>query len=376
MPRRKRRASWASITELEKGKRYRIRFWAKGVDGVYRRRSETVRGTRLDAERRRAELMVEHSDEAPCPTVAQAWERWVLPDMERRVEQGEMAKRSMLLYRSAWNKHVMPTWGAVECDAVRPLRVQQWLDTLGRSQAEVGCKVLSKVMDYAVRYELRDTNPMRERYVMPSKSTIERMDAEIWSAQQLVDQWRGLRSEWYEPAYLVAAFGGARVGESLGVRAGDVGLAEIGGVPVATVRIACQIDDGGEDTTRLKTRQSLRVAVLVGPPAVRLAEIAASMPPEWFLTHDGMGNAQPQRRLRMAWGGAHPLRNLRNSWETWMRYDLRAPRWLIERLMGHAGGDVSERYYDRPDDAHLREIMADLYRDRPIFGTNWDESGA
>ena len=92
--RRKRRSAWASVTELEKGQRYRIRYWAKGSDGQYRRRSETVRGTAMDAERRRAELMLDHSEDAPCPTVGQAWERWALPDMERRVEGGDISVRT------------------------------------------------------------------------------------------------------------------------------------------------------------------------------------------------------------------------------------------------------------------------------------------
>ena len=71
MPRKRkhRRSAWASITEVERGERYRIRYWAKGTDGQYRRRSCTVRGTRKDAERVRSELMLEHSEDAPCPTV-------------------------------------------------------------------------------------------------------------------------------------------------------------------------------------------------------------------------------------------------------------------------------------------------------------------
>ena len=98
-----------------------------------------------------------------------------------------------------------------------------------------------------------------------------------------------------------------------------------------------------------------------------LDELASALPERWPLTHDGAGGWQPQARLNRSWHGAHPFRNLRNAWQTWMRYDLRAPRWLTEKLMGHAAGDVSDMYYDRPDAARLGEMMADLYRDRPIW---------
>ena len=369
MPRRKkRRSAWASISTVDEGSRYRIRYWGKSADGTYRRLSETVRGTRKDAERRRAELMLLHSEDAPCPTVAQAWERWALPDMERRVNEGDMSPRSLAQYRSVWRRHVEPRWGAVECDAVRPLHVQQWIDGMGRSQAESAVKVLSKVMDYAVRYELREHNPMRERYLMPSASTVSRKDAGIWDARQLVAEWDACRGEWFEPALILAGFGGLRVGESLGVAASDVARHDVGGVIVATVAVERQMPNrGAGPVERLKTASSARVAAIVGPPAERLLDLAASMPPDFPLSHDGMGGWQAQHRLVKSWRGAHPFRNLRNSYETWMRYDLRAPRWLIEKCMGHRAGDVSELYYDRPDAGRLAEVLADLYRDRPIW---------
>lgn len=56
MPRKRkqRRAAWASITTIDDGARYRIRYWGKDSKGTYRRMSRTVRGTRKDAERVRA----------------------------------------------------------------------------------------------------------------------------------------------------------------------------------------------------------------------------------------------------------------------------------------------------------------------------------
>lgn len=371
MPRKhkQRRAAWASISEIEKGERYRIRFWGKDSNGTYRRMSRTVRGSRLDAERVRSELMLEHSADAPCPTVAQAWERWVLPAYEHRVEQGSFKSSSLKQYRGAWNRHVAPAWSAVQLDAVRPLRVQQWLDTLGASAASDSMKVMCAIMDAGVRYEVIDHNPMRERYVMPSKSTVRGRDAGIWTLAELRRMSGEFHGEWWEPSFLLCAFGGLRVGESLGVRAADVGLRDVDGVPVAFVRVERQVNRDGDVLETLKTEQSRRTAFVVGRAALRLSEMASGMDGSWYLTHDGMGNPQPQHRLMRAWAkmGTHPFRNLRNAWQTWMRWEAGIAPWAIEVSMGHRVAGVTGRYYDRPTAEVIAAVFADAYRKKP-----WD----
>jgi hypothetical protein len=249
--------------------------------------------------------------------------------------------------------------------------VQQWLDGLGRSQATCATKLLTAILDHAVRYEQVPHNVMREKYLMPSQATVERRDDGIWTLGQLAEQWDALRGLWFEPAFVLAAFGGLRVGESMGVRAGCVRDASAGGVPCVAVGVGEQVGNRGGATERLKTATSARVAVVVGPPASMLIDLASAMPSDWYLTHDGRGACVPQQRLVTEWhriGAPHPYRNLRNSWQTWMRYDLRAPRWLIKRLMGHKMADVTEAYYDRPDGERLAEMVRDLYAERPVLG--------
>ena len=176
---RKKRSAWGALTQVD-ATTWRIRFWASGPDG-YRRRSKTIRGTRLDAERARSELMLAHSEDAPCPTVGEVWDRWMLPDLERRAEAGDVAATTITQYRYGWQRHVAPVWAHVQCDAVRPLAVQQWLYGITANAAKQGILLLRMALDYAVRYELIEHNPCRERYVMPSKSTVERRDAGVWT---------------------------------------------------------------------------------------------------------------------------------------------------------------------------------------------------
>jgi len=369
--RKKRRAAWASITKVEPNV-YRIRFWASGPDG-YRRRSKTVRGSRLDAERERSALMLAHSADAPCPTVGEVWRDYALPDLNRRVEAGDLKQSSLDQYSGAWGKHVDGQWSHVQCDAVKALAIQQWLYGMPLNAAREGIGLLRLVFDYAVRYEFCAHNVARERYLMPSRATVEERDKGIWTLDELGELWRIVRGRWMEGAFLLAAFGGLRVSESLGVRASDIDLREVRGVPVAVVRVERQSTKrGGTDTP--KTRQSVRVVAIPGRAAVRLAEIAGAC--GGFVSGDGMGGPSTRFRLHKAWEALplgdmrHPYRNLRNSYETFMRWTLKLPPWYVEPMLGHKEKSVTGQYYDRPQADLFAEVMADAYLARP-FDSGW-----
>ena len=374
---KRRRDAWGSITEIERNRRYVIRYWASEDERGYRRHSVTVRGTRADAERKRAELMLDHSKDAPCPTVRQVWEKWSLPAYERRVAEGDISEQSLRQYRSGWNRHAAPRWGDVPCDQVRPLHVQQWIDGLGRSEAESAIRVLKPLVDYAVRYGWVATNPFRERYLMPPKSTVKKRDKGVWSLEELGTIWRDVAwGQWWEAAFLLAAFGGLRVGESIGVRSEDVALKEVDGCDVCVVSVERQIANRGGMTDTLKNDQSHRTTVLVGRPARRVAQIAGVAVGGW-LTGDGLGGPTSQWRLSTTWAKAmegpdfHPFHNLRNSWQTNMRWELRVAPYHIESMMGHAVPGVTGQYYDRPQAEMFVSVMVDAYL-RNKFDDEWD----
>lgn len=378
--RTRKRSAWGSLAEVSPGV-WRIRYWGRDpATGEYRRRSRTVRGSRLEAERARSELMLAHSEDAPCPTVGEVWERWYLPALDRRVEAGDLAENSRSAFVSAWRTHAMGRWASVPCDAVRPLEVQQWLDGLGRSGASSAMKVLRPMLDYAVRYGQIGTNPFRERYLMPSASGVARRDAGVWSLPGLRGTWAAVRGSWYEAAFLLAAFGGLRVGEALGVMAGEVRPLSACGAALAVVPVVRQVPNrGAVPTDRLKTPQSRREVPVPGLAGARLLELAASS--DGYLSGDGMGGASTQARLVRAWtsaplpdGQRHPFRNLRNSWQTWMRWELRVPVWAIEPMMGHKVAGVTGSHYDRPDVRLFAEVVAEAYLARP-FDADWDDLG-
>ncbi len=367
--RKKQRADWGTITKVSANK-WRLRYWANGADG-YKRRSKTVYGTRKDAGDALAALRVEHSQDAPVPTVGQCWERWYLPDVERRVAEGDASKRTLMQYRSAWNTHIEPRWASTSVDQVRPLAVQQWISSMGAGQSRTAVIVLRMVMEYAVRYEFIPANPMNVKYLYPSTSTIERDDDGIWSLEQLGEVWKHVHGEWWEPAFILMAFGGCRVGESLGARVEDV--TEIDGC--AVVRIERQVVHNGTVSERLKNKWSYRSVVIPGKVGRRLLEIAAAS--DGWLTTDGTGSNVPQWRLARAWSDMrgkiehHPIRNLRNSWQTYMRWTLEVQPYYIEPLMGHVGEGVTGRHYDRPSATEFAAVVSKAYAAHP-FDASWD----
>jgi len=367
------RADWGSVTEIERGKRYRLRWWANGPDG-YKRHSETVRGTRRDAWDRLAALRLDHSTDAPVPTVGECWSRWYEPDLVRQVEAGDLSRRTLGEYRTTWGAQVSGAWADVPVDQVRPLAVQQWLSGLAHNAARVAVIVMRRTLAYAVRYEVIPANPMDVSYVMPSVSTSARADDFVWDSAGLCDCWRTTHGSFVEPAFLLSAFGSCRVGESLAARAEEVSRMDVGGIAVAVVPITRQVlSTGGMPTDRLKNPQSRRPVVLAGDPAERLLGLAGEVGRGW-LANDGCGRPLSQkvardefaRSLGAAGMDTHPYRNLRNSWETVARWTLRMPPWVTEKMMGHAGKDVTARHYDRPQVDEFASTLAEAWAQNPF----------
>lgn len=127
MPRKAMRSNWGSVTEIEKNKRYRIRYWSETSKG-YRRASETVRGTKRQAYDRLAELRLNHSEDAPAPTLGQVWDMWVLPRLEERIAAGDISASTIDAYRRTWRLvFVDHRRDKNPVNTVRPLVVQSGL---------------------------------------------------------------------------------------------------------------------------------------------------------------------------------------------------------------------------------------------------------
>ena len=354
---------------------HRIRYWGKDPEsGVYRRMSEVVHGTRRDAQKRRAELVVAHGDDAPVPTIGQLWELYALPTWERLVADGRYAEGSLKRRKSGWNAHVSKRWADVPCDKVTPLEVQQWVDTLPRTAAENSLSVLKWIYSFASKGRYVDHDPMAERYVLPPKSTVKSHSSGIWTVPEMLALWDHLRGTYLEAAAMLSMFGSCRTGESLAVTSDRVSELCHEGVTCAVVRVDRRVKQTGREMAeRLKTDRSVRSVVLPGAPGERLLKLASER--DGLLTDDGTGRPilmqTYERKVMEAMGDAglpvYTPRNMRNSWETAMRHELRLDPYVIEVLMGHAVPTTTGRYYDKPSPEQLAKQVCEAYAARPIF---------
>lgn len=358
---RRKRSSWGCVQRVAPNV-YRLR-WVEGG----RRRSETVRGTRREADDRMAQIRVECGS-GPSKrtwTVGEVYGRFYLPDLESRVAPSTL--RSM---ESSWRVHVQPRWGAVALDDVRPIDLQEWLLTLTAASAQIALKVLHGVWRVALMYEATERNPLAAGFRMPTGRKIDRTRAVV-AAADMGAYYSAALSEGLGAVFVLCACCGLRVGESLGVRAGEVSREEAGGAVVAAVPVSRQVCEDGEVRERLKTEGSARWSATAEPWASALLGLqteALTRGDEW-LTDDGTGSPRGQGAVRRQWGRALkraglervPLQNLRATFATQMAGKL-VPVERIARLMGHSKPGITYSTYERPGKEEFVAIAASAGR--------------
>lgn len=262
---RRQRAAWGSNEDAGNGRR-RIRYWADLHDGRgYRRVSETVTGSRRDADLLLARRRVEHDSDAPVPTLRQAYEAWWLPEFEDAIERGEVKRNTLCTYTSRWRAHLEPAFGSRPVTDIRPLDVQSWLLGMTSNNAKQSIRLLSQVLDVCVRYEVLATNVAANRYRMP-KDSARQPDGVLTMAERdrVLGELRGTAA--YLPAVL-AGVGSCRVGESLAasVAMGDVRAVESHGMTLAVVEIRRQQHHDGTIEESLKSARSERPVIIPEP---------------------------------------------------------------------------------------------------------------
>ena len=357
---KKRRRAWGSVTRVSRDKH--VIRWVESTPEGRKRRSRTIHGTYAEACLELDRLHVLHADERACPTVGRAAELWWLP----WVMSDAVSPKTRSSYLSAWEAHVRPRWGSTPLDAVHPMEVQAWLDGMTKGAAATALVVARRIGDLAVKYEACPSNKFRVAYDMPAAGRDARAGVlTLAQAAELLARMRGARAE---APFILSCFGGCRTGESLGVRADEVSIAERRGVPVAMVPIVRQMESEGElPVERLKNAQSRRVACVPGQYAERLAEIAAERLAEGcaWLADRGDGLPMNQHALLYDWrvdfGAPVEWRALRASWRTIAGMDWRVDYDAAELLMGHSLPGVTGRHYMRPSPDQLADELARAY---------------
>lgn len=357
---------------------YRLR-WHEDTPEGRKRRSETVYGTRREAELRMAEIHTTVGKSyGGTPTVAECYERWWLPEAKARLEEGSLSKSSFVNFESHWKNHVGKKWGDVPIDKIRKDAIVDWLQGMTAGTARISRSLARQVLEFPVRYDVVQSNPFDVKVRMPTKARPHQKD--VYDLDTLLDVALAFRGSPLEAAVILAGLGSCRMGESLAVRGEDVFQVDAGGFRFAAAAICKQVPRmGGDVTDKLKNKWSYRSVLLPEAVGDRLLEIASA---GGWLCDDGTGSPLTYYAAKNLWtdglasaGFKHiPFRNLRNSWKTAMEHEVGVKHETIEKLMGHVSEGTSGKYYDRPRAEQLAESYAKAYANRR-FASSWDILG-
>lgn len=239
--------------------------------------------------------------------------------------------------------------------------------TLSRGNANQAIRILRKIMDVCVRYELAESNKFREVFDMPKKQSRERI-RDVYTLREAADVFGTLHGKATEAAFILSCFGSCRTGESLGVKVAELERRETDGLVFALAPITRQMERTGDfPTGTLKTKSSKRTIIVPPPYSLRLLEIADERRAEGieWMTHRGDGLPMITRQLRHEWNTENeksiPFANCRNSWRTFAEFEWNVDATTLELLMGHRLPGVSGSHYLRPTIDQLYETFSSQY---------------
>lgn len=369
------RSTWGSIRAKSKGiweLRYDISAKDKRVQ-----RSETVRGTKAKAERRLAELRVEHEGIGPDATLSQFWDDVYWPSCE------ELAPATKVSYKRSYNHAIKPAFGDMPLRKIGPKAIQRWIDGMTYGAARNSRAVLRSILSRAVTEELVESNAAMARFRLPRKKPENmkvRVNDGVFDKNELDIVFQNCTGEAFEAPFILAAFGGARREEACGVRACEVEFEELdesGLFAVVPIVRGVQHLDGEIVIVDVKTPESERWLVIPPPYAQRLQELCGDVEgrgEEWLI-EDGFGNLMSPNTMSMAykrWFLGRPYRyvpfsNLRNSYATVM-HALGVDLEMVQKLMGHTQLSTTFKHYDRPGRKEFVKVVSDAVRNAGVVG--------
>ena len=349
------RSSWGSNSPAKR-KGYRVlRYWADTGDGKgYRRHTMTVEGGKRKGDEVLRDLWARHGGDRPTATMRIAYERWWLPDAQRKLDDGTLSKSTYDLYMSTWRVHIKPAWADRDIDTIRQSEVQEWLLTLSKWNASICKSLAAMVVRKAQMAERAGRNVFEMKYDMPTRGGT-RTKA-VWTLAEMGRAASAARGTALFVPVVLCGFGSCRVAESCAVLASEVELTVEHGMRVARIPIVRQLLRGGVSDT-LKNPQSRRTVCIPEPWSVEIKEIAGRNVADglMWLNDNGFGEPVSRAAIKSRWAGFRPdglkpitMQNLRNSWETFMRWELGVEPDLVDSMMGHAGKSIRTRHYDRP----------------------------
>lgn len=371
------RSSWGTKTKITKNK-WRIR-WCEW-DGLNRvRRSKTLypcTSREADDELRRLwqlHHLPPNERVVACPTFGQCWYEWYLPELNDRVEKGDLSSNTRKTYVSLWSSHIEKRWGKVMLDKVRANEYQLWLKTLKLSAAKLSDTVVGNLVTCAKLHGVEDITFKDVTYKMPKNDKAPSTELEVYKLDELHQLLKEVEGKRYESIVILMGIGSCRVGEAVAAAVEDVSFEQYNGRTYAVYNLYHQYGYNRQGFMELKTKESRRPIVIPEPWSLRLAEIVdeRKRDGELYLADRGTGYPMPRDMINRYWRNDFedgsitlrflPMTKLRNTWATTMLWKYGVPSQMVDKMMGHTTKNILSRHYDRPDKELFIEAVDKAY---------------
>lgn len=360
MGRKPKRSSWGSVTQY-KPNVWRLRYPAAPdpITGKRRQGSETVYGSKADATKRLAELQLLYDSKRSSKvlTVDKCWELYYRPYIKR------LAPSTVAGYESKYAKHIKPAFGRMGMESIKKAQVQAWLDGMTYGQARSCRAVLRALYSFANDNDLIDSNLMSKRYALPKKPKTEANPSDtVHNEETLLRLLAAAKGEYWEAAFILSAFGGARREEAVGAKWEHVSF--IDNCAIVEFRDSVQYINGEVVICELKTEGSYRTAIIEGKPAARLKELFFErIGDTWVTEGDNCSPVNPDA-LSAAYKRWHigkpfqyvPWKYLRNSYATNL-HARGVELGIISKLLGHTTPTITYKHYDRMSAQQLIDVL-------------------
>lgn len=363
----KRRSTWGS--KRKKGNAWELCYRIDG-ERVY----ETFYGTEKEADDRLAVLRVKCMHiKGGSMTIDQFFYGVFVPECEQRVEDGSLAQQTLNDYSDKYKTYISRPHGSTRLDSLKAHDVQEQLSAKTVGAAKQYKTLLKIIMRRAEDLDYIEYHPMNKRYIMPTAKTATARTDDIYSEQELLEIYELCRDEWWDSAYIMAAFGGGMPSEVGGVKPDEVRFEKTDDGLFAIVPINQTVHDkrGGSVQITYRAKNKFREAELIVTPPysgrLRSHVRRALQDGDGWLFDDGFGSPVKPSVISAAfksWVSKQPIKfipfgNLRNAYSTMMHAHGVSDD-MVQKLMRHSSKSNTDfEHYNRPSADEFIRVLTD-----------------